>query len=363
MKAGAMDFDDLLFKTHVLFRDFSDVLYKYQNKFKYILVDEYQDTNFAQYSIVKRLAAKNENVCVVGDDAQSIYSFRGANIQNILSFQKDYPDTSVFKLEQNYRSTKVIVEAASSVILRNKNQLSKELWTDNTEGNKIKVIKTISDNEEGKQVVNSIFEEKMRNQQSNSAFAILYRTNAQSRSFEEALRKLNIPYRIFGGVSFYQRKEIKDLIAYLRLTVNPHDEEALKRIINYPTRGIGKTSIEKIIVWAKEQNKSLWEVIENIGQYNLGGKAHTSIGNFVTMIKSYTTMLNDHAAYDLANLIANSSGILKDLYNDKTIEGLNRYENIQELLNGIKEFTENNNMVDGQEDPNKDKSLGKIYHC
>ena len=267
-KSAAMDFDDLLFKTNVLLRDFPDVLYKYQHRFKYILVDEYQDTNFSQYLIVKKLAALNENVCVVGDDAQSIYAFRGANIQNILNFQKDYPDSKTFKLEQNYRSTKNIVNAANRVIEKNKDQIEKEVWTDNDEGTKIKVSRTLTDNEEGNLVANSIIETKHNQQAQNSAFAILYRTNAQSRAMEEALRKKDVPYRIYGGQSFYQRKEIKDLLAYCRLVINPNDEEALKRVINYPARGIGKTTLDKVSFaanqkdirnkcWCQSKNKAL----------------------------------------------------------------------------------------------------------
>ena len=246
-KAGAMDFDDLLYQTNVLLRDFPDVLSYYQNKFKYVLVDEYQDTNFAQYLIVKKIAAVYENICVVGDDAQSIYSFRGANIQNILNFRTDYPDYQLYKLEQNYRSSKTIVEAANSVILRNQEQIEKNVWTDNEEGSKIKVVRTLTDNEEGKVIVGKIFEKKQQEGAEFSDFAILYRTNKQSRAFEESLRKQNMPYKIFGGVSFYQRKEIKDILSYFRLTTNPADEEALKRIINYPKRGIGKTTIENLI--------------------------------------------------------------------------------------------------------------------
>ena len=343
-KADAMDFDDLLFNTNILFRDFVDVLYKYQQKFKYILVDEYQDTNHVQFLIVKNLAANNENICVVGDDAQSIYGFRGANIQNILNFKNDYPDLKTFKLEQNYRSTKTIVNAANSIIINNKDQIFKEIWTNNSEGNKIQLIKAITDGEEGTLVANSIFEQKMNFQLQNNAFAILYRTNAQSRSIEEALRKSNIPYRIFGGLSFYKRKEIKDLLAYYRLVINNKDEEALIRIINYPARGIGKTTLEKIIVTADMENKSLWETIENSSKYNLNINTGTlsKISAFVIKIKSFSAQLKKKNAFDLAKLIASSSGIIKDLYEDKTPEGLNRYENIEELLNAIKEFSEKN---------------------
>lgn len=341
--AGAMDFDDLLFKTNVLFRDHPDVLHYYQHKFKYVLVDEYQDTNYSQYLIVKTLAAVFNNICVVGDDAQSIYSFRGANIENILNFKNDYPDHKIFKLEQNYRSTKTIVNAANSVIAKNKNQIQKTVWTDNSEGNKIRVIRSLTDNEEGKAICNSIFETKNNEQAANSDFAILYRTNAQSRSFEESLRKLNLPYKIYGGLSFYQRKEIKDLLAYFRLTANTKDEEALKRVINYPRRGIGKTTIEKIIVAADQYDVSLWDVISNPQRYPSGisSSAQNKVNAFVTSIKSYEVQLEQLDAYTLAETIAKSSGILKDLYADKSPEGVSRHENIQALLSGIKEFTEN----------------------
>lgn len=339
-KAGAMDFDDLLLNTDKLLREFPEVLYKYQHKFKYILVDEYQDTNYCQYMIIKKLAAMHQNICVVGDDAQSIYSFRGATIKNILNFERDYPNLQVFKLEQNYRSTKTIVEAASSVIKNNRDQLKKEVWTDNTSGDKIKVIRALSDNEEGKLVAQQIFEEKMRNQQPNKAFAILYRTNAQSRSFEESLRKLNILYRVYGGLSFYQRKEVKDMIAYLRLIVNPADEEAFKRIINYPARKIGGTTIDKIIYFAGEQGCSLWDISCNTASFKEFGASSIHIDNFVMMIRSFQAMQDSHNAYDLANHVAKQTTLLKTLYEDKTVEGISRYENIVELLNAIKEFTE-----------------------
>ena len=341
-RADAMDFDDLLFNTNVLFRDFEDALYKYQQKFKYILVDEYQDTNYSQYLIIKKLAANNENICVVGDDAQSIYAFRGANIQNIFNFKTDYPDHKIFKLEQNYRSTKVIVNAANSVIASNKDQIEKKVWTENDEGKQIKLLRASTDNEEGILVANAIFESKMNFQLPNEAFAILYRTNAQSRVMEEALRKSNIPYRIFGGLSFYKRKEIKDLLAYFRLVLNPSDEEALVRIINYPARGIGNTTLEKITVAAGEAEKSLWSIVENASAHNLSLNSGTlvKLNDFATMIKSFAVQLHTKDAYELAKLIANSSGIFKDLFQDKSPEGVSRYENIEELLNAIKEFTE-----------------------
>lgn len=339
--AGAMDFDDLLFKTNILLRDFPEVLHKYQHKFKYILVDEYQDTNFSQYVIVKQLAALNENICVVGDDAQSIYAFRGANIQNILNFERDYPDLHTFKLEQNYRSSKNIVLAANDVISNNKDQLKKEVWTANETGEKIKIVKSFTDNEEGALTAHSIFENKMNHQALNSDFAILYRTNAQSRAMEEALRKLNVPYRIYGGQSFYQRKEIKDLLAYYRICINSNDEEALKRIINYPARGIGNTTLDKLIIAANDHSVSVWKVIENLNDFNLGinSGAQNKINEFADMIKSFSAMLETHNAYDLGSHIATNSGILRDLYTDKSPEGVSRHENIQELLNGLKEFS------------------------
>lgn len=341
-KTGAMDFDDLLYQTNVLLRDFPDVLLKYQNKFRYISVDEYQDTNFSQYLIIKQLAARFQNICVVGDDAQSIYAFRGANIQNILNFEKDYPDLKTYKLEQNYRSTKTIVAAANQIIANNKDQFKKTVFTENEEGYLLKVIKANTDNEEGQKIANHIFETKAQNQIMNSDFAILYRTNAQSRSFEEALRKLNIAYKIYGGISFYQRKEIKDLLSYFRLIINNNDDESIKRIINYPARGIGQTTIDKLTVAALEHDISLWMVISNLKEFNLGINAgiSTKINDFVTQIKSFNLLLAYKDAYELANQIAVSCGIVKELYNDKTPEGVSRYENIQELLNGIKDFVE-----------------------
>lgn len=343
-KAGAMDFDDLLFNTNVLLRDFPEVLHFYQHKFKYILVDEYQDTNYSQYLIVKKLAAVFENLCVVGDDAQSIYAFRGANIENILNFKKDYPDFKLFKLEQNYRSTKTIVGAANSIIAKNKNQIKKDVWTDNDGGNKIKVFRTLTDNEEGKVITNQIWELKQSQNLNYEDFTILYRTNSQSRSFEENLRKLNIPYKIYGGLSFYQRKEIKDILAYYRLSANLSDEESLKRIINYPKRGIGKTTIENLVVAANHYDVSIWEIISNIGQYqlNLNSGVINKLNQFVTMIKSFHVRIESEEAYTLAQEIASSSGVLKDLYDDKSPEGVARYENIEELLAGIKEFSEAN---------------------
>ena len=352
-KAGAMDFDDLLFKTNVLLRDFPDVLHKYQHRFKYILVDEYQDTNFSQYIIVKKLAAAFENICVVGDDAQSIYAFRGANIQNILNFKTDYPEAKTFKLEENYRSTQNIVNAANSIIKHNKEQIEKNVFTSNVEGKKIKVHRAATDNEEGKIVANLIFDTQFSYQSKPKDFAILYRTNMQSRAMEEALRRKGIPYKIHGGQSFYQRKEIKDLISYFRILVNPNDEEALKRIINYPARGIGKTTMDKIAITANNNQKSIWEIITHLNQYNIGinAGAQTKIGGFVEMIRSFTAQLNTKNAFDLGNDIASTTGILKELYSDKTPEGISRYENIQELLNGLKEFTETENEEEGDVTP------------
>jgi DNA helicase-2/ATP-dependent DNA helicase PcrA len=338
-RAGAMDFDDLLFKTNELLKTYPEVLNKYQHKFKYLMVDEYQDTNFSQYLIVKKLAAVNENICVVGDDAQSIYAFRGANIQNILNFEKDYPDLKIFKLEQNYRSTQNIVNVANSIIANNKEQLKKNVFSEKEAGDKIKVMRAFSDNEEGKLVAEAIMFQRTTHGLQWHDFAILYRTNAQSRSMEEALRKLGIPYKIYGGLSFYQRKEIKDLIAYFRLTFNPNDEEALKRIINYPRRGIGDTTVDRIILSAGQNNITPWEVILDPAKY-LDGRISASVGNFSTMIQSFQVITKPLTAYEAALHIAQQSGLLRDLYEDKSVEGLNRYENIQELLNGIKEFTE-----------------------
>jgi DNA helicase II / ATP-dependent DNA helicase PcrA len=342
-KASAMDFDDLLFNTNKLLRDFPEVLYKYQNKFRYIMVDEYQDTNFSQYVIVRQLAARFQNICVVGDDAQSIYSFRGASIQNILNFEKDYPDLQTFKLEQNYRSTQTIVNAANQIIANNKEQLEKVVWTDNSIGEKIKVISAATDNEEGQKIAASIYETRMQKMSDFKEFAILYRTNAQSRSFEEALRKLNLPYKIYGGLSFYQRKEIKDLLAYIRLCINQNDEESLKRIINYPTRGIGQTTMDKVFATAAEHGISMWTVLDNLDDFRLNIHQGTAnkISDFTNMIKSLSMIIPYTNAYEASEKIASASGLLKDLYNDKTPEGVSRYENVQELLNGVKDFTEN----------------------
>jgi DNA helicase-2/ATP-dependent DNA helicase PcrA len=347
-QSGAMDFDDLLFNTNILFRDHPNILLKYQHKFHYLLVDEYQDTNYAQYLIIKKLAALRENICVVGDDAQSIYAFRGADIQNILNFKNDYPDYKLFKLEQNYRSTKRIVDAANSIIEKNKGQIKKNIWTSNEEGELIKLVRNYTDNEEGLFVAQSVFEINKTEKNLFSEFAVLYRTNAQSRALEEALRKLNIPYKIYGGLSFYQRKEIKDLLAYFRLTVNHNDEESLMRVINYPARGIGKTTIEKLQVASSEYNKSIWELIEMIDSVNLGLNNGTKakIAEFVTLIKSFKTMHDTHSAFQLGEHISSSTGILKELYSDKSPEGVSRYDNVQEVLNALKEFTDSNSDED-----------------
>lgn len=341
-RSGAMDFDDLLFKTNVLLRDFPDLLHKYQQKFAFILVDEYQDTNFAQYLIIRQLGAARENVCVVGDDAQSIYSFRGANIQNILNFQRDYPDCVVYKLEQNYRSTKTIVEAANTVIAKNQDQIRKEVWTGNADGDKIDVHRALSDNDEGSHVADGILTTRSREQARHQDFAILYRTNAQSRAFEEQLRKRNIPYRIYGGLSFYQRKEIKDLIAYFRLTANPADDESFKRVVNYPARGIGKTTMDRLTVAAANHECALWDVLQDPLKKpeDLKGAAWGKLQDFATMISGFATRLETASAFDLGHHIAKHTALLRELHKDKTPEGVARYENVEELLAGMKEFSD-----------------------
>ena len=354
-KNGAMDFDDLLLKFYELLKNFPESLSKYQHKFRYILIDEYQDTNPAQYEIIKLLGAMHENVCVVGDDAQSIYSFRGATIQNILQFQKDYDDVKVVKLEQNYRSTQNILGVANQVISNNKGQIEKKLFTENAVGEKIKLVRTMTDNDEGKFVADTIQEQKLRNHYSNKDLAILYRTNAQSRAFEESLRRMGIPYIIYGGISFYQRKEIKDLVAYLRLLVNPKDEESLKRIINYPARGIGKTTVDKAILLANENNVPMWDILENASSHGFRAGTLQAIEEFVIMIKSFTSMLQKQNAYEVAFHVGKQTNIVKELFNDKSAEGVQRYENIQELLNSIKEWTESPSNEDGEVG---DKGLG-----
>ncbi len=341
-KAGAMDFDDLLLRTNELLTRFPEVLMKYQDRFRYILVDEYQDTNHSQYLIVKALSDRYQNICVVGDDAQSIYSFRGANISNILNFQRDYDDVAVYRLEQNYRSTKNIVNAANSIIEKNKDQLEKVVWTSNDEGNKIKIHRSITDAEEGRYVAESIFENRMQQQMGNGEFAVLYRTNSQSRAIEDALRKRDIPYRIYGGLSFYQRKEIKDVLAYLRMVINPKDEEALKRIVNFPARGIGQTTIDKLVVAANHYGRSIFEVIEHLDKLDLKINSGTKrkLEDFVTMIKSFQIMNEGADAFTLAEHVAKKTGLLLEFKKDGTPEGIGRMENIEELLNGIKDFVE-----------------------
>lgn len=339
-KNGAMDFDDLLLQFYLILKNHPDALHKYQHKFSHIMIDEYQDTNPAQYEIIKLLGAMHENVCVVGDDAQSIYAFRGATIENILLFRKDYDDVKVIKLEQNYRSTKQILNVANQVIGNNKGQIPKELWTENSEGDKIKLVRTMTDNDEGKFVADAIQEQKLRNHFFNRDFAILYRTNAQSRAMEESLRRMNIPYTIFGGISFYQRKEVKDYVAYLRIIVNPRDEEALKRIINYPVRGIGKTSLDRLILVANEQSITLWDVLTRAASFGFKSGTLEAIENFVLMIKSFASMLQNSNAYDVAFHVGKQTGLVRELFNDKSTEGVQRYENVQELLNSIKEWVD-----------------------
>lgn len=341
-KAGAMDFDDLLLKTNELLTRFPEVLAKYQNRFRYILVDEYQDTNHSQYLIVRALSDRFQNICVVGDDAQSIYAFRGANINNILNFQKDYDDVKVFRLEQNYRSTKNIVNAANSIIDKNQTKLDKVVWTANDEGSKIKVNRLMTDGDEGRYVASSIFESKMQNQLHNKDFAVLYRTNAQSRAIEDALRKRDISYRIYGGLSFYQRKEIKDVLSYLRLTINPADEEALKRIINFPARSIGQTTIDKLIVAANEHKRSIFEIIKHLEKLDLRLNAgtKTKLQDFATMIESFQVMNQTVNAFELAEHVTKASGLIREFNKDGTHEGIARMENIEELLNGMKDFVE-----------------------
>ncbi|WP_339654303.1 UvrD-helicase domain-containing protein [uncultured Maribacter sp.] len=348
-KAGAMDFDDLLLRTNELLTRYPDVLMKYQDRFRYILVDEYQDTNHSQYLIVKALADRFQNICVVGDDAQSIYSFRGANISNILNFQKDYDNVGMYRLEQNYRSTRNIVNAANSIIGKNKNQIEKVVWTANDNGSAIKIHRSPTDAEEGRFVANSIWEHRMQEQMNNGQFAVLYRTNSQSRSIEDALRKRDIPYRIYGGLSFYQRKEIKDVLSYLRMVINPKDEEALKRVINFPARGIGGTTIDKLVVAANHYNRSIFEVMENIDKIDLKINSGTKrkLQDFVTMIKSFQVMNETTDAFTLSEHVAKKTGILLEFKKDGTPEGIGKMENIEELLNGIKDFVEGQKEIDG----------------
>ena len=345
-KASAMDFDDLLLKTNELLNRFPEILNKYQNRFKYIHVDEYQDTNHSQYLIVKALADKNENLCVVGDDAQSIYSFRGANIENILNFKKDYPESSIYRLEQNYRSTQNIVDAANSVINYNINKLEKKVWTENEVGDKITINQSVTDSEEGRYVATSIFENKNNLQLDNNSFAVLYRTNAQSRSIEDALRRKNIPYQVYGGLSFYQRKEIKDVLAYFRLIVNPSDEESFKRIINYPTRGIGQTTLDKLILYSNKKNLTLYEVISSIenNEINLNNATKNKLNDFLILIDALRVLSNDLNAFEMAKELINRIKIIEILKSDQSQESVSRIENIEELVNGMKDF------VEGQKD-------------
>ncbi|MCF8362124.1 MAG: UvrD-helicase domain-containing protein [Prolixibacteraceae bacterium] len=341
--AGAMDFDDLLMNTNLLFHKHPEILHKYQDKFRFVLVDEYQDTNFSQYLIVKKLASHHKNICVVGDDAQSIYSFRGARIENILNFRNDYPGYKTFKLEQNYRSTQNIVNAANSIIKQNKRQLQKDVFSEKETGEKIKIIQALTDNEEGILVASELNEHRLSVHDQFSDYAILYRTNAQSRIFEEQLRKLNLPYKIFGGLSFYERKEIKDLLAYFRITVNSSDNEALKRVINYPARGIGQTTLTKVEQKANEEGVSIWEVITNPDRYPAGLNKGTlsKIEKFIALINSFKQQLIENSAYEIALTIARHSGLTDELYKDKTTENLSKFENVQELLNAIQDFSIN----------------------
>ena len=339
-KSGAMDFDDLLLRTNELLARFPEVLAKYQSRFKYIMVDEYQDTNHSQYIIVRSLADKFENICVVGDDSQSIYSFRGANIQNILNFQKDYPDVKTFKLEQNYRSTKNIVNAANSVIARNKTKLDKEVWTSNDDGDSINVMRTISDGEEGRFVAQSIWENQINHQLTSDSFCILYRTNSQSRAIEDALRKKGIDYKIYGGISFYQRKEIKDILSYLRILINPNDEEAFKRIINYPARGIGATTIDKLTIAANHYKKSIFEIVKYIDKIDISINSGTKnkLQNFMNMMLRLQIESQTKNAFEIAEIVIKQAQLIKDLEKEGTPESVSKVENVQELLNGIKDF-------------------------
>ena len=338
--ANAMDFDDLLYYMNVLLRDYPEVLYKYQQRFRYILVDEYQDTNFAQYLIIKKLAAAYQNICVVGDDAQSIYSFRGADIQNILNFKHDYPTCQIIKLEQNYRSTQTIVNAANAIIKNNKDQLYKEIWTDNGEGTKIDILKAGSDTDEAFAIADKLFEIKVNTQASHSQFAVLYRTNSQSRAIEEVFIKRHIPYKIYAGLSFYKRKEVKDLMAYFRLAVNHYDEESLRRVINYPQRGIGATTVDKILNCAAEHHERMWNILVQPDEFQLDVNAPTKarLKDFAARIQSYTSLLPTTDAFDLGKHIAESSGIISALKEDPSDK--ERIDNIEELLDSIKAFTE-----------------------
>jgi len=341
-KANAMDFDDLLMNINILFRDFPAVLEEYRNRFDYVLVDEYQDTNYSQYIIVHKLSEKHRNLCVVGDDAQSIYSFRGARIENILNFKNDYPDYHLFKLEQNYRSTQTIVNAANSVIEKNTGQIKKTIYSKNDEGEKIRVVQTTIDSEEGIVTASDILDTRMRERLDWQDFAILYRTNAQSRIFEEMLRKRNIPYKIYGGQSFYERREIRDLLAYLRLVVNPDDEEALRRIINYPKRGIGDTTVQKLMELARSIDTSIWSIITSpqLSAQYLAPALRAKVSLFTGLMMPVMAVAETATAYDVASGMVSASGIITELKQGQVPEEIDRLENVQELLNGIKEFTE-----------------------
>ncbi len=345
--SNAMDFDDLLFNMNVLLRDFPDVLLKYQQRFSHIMVDEYQDTNYAQYLIVKKLAARHQNICVVGDDAQSIYAFRGANIQNIFNFKRDYPNMHLFKLEQNYRSTKTIVGAANSIIARNRDQIQKELWSDNGEGNRIRLMRCADEKDEGNRVADAIQDARLGEDAEYRDFAILYRQNSLSRSVEDSLRRMNIPYKIYQGISFYGRREVKDALAYMRLTVNPHDDESLVRVINYPARGIGQTTMDKIRVAAADNDISIWTVLENIQTFGLPIQSGVvqKITEFVYMIKRFEAQVTTVDAFTLAKQIVYASGIIKALREEDDPESAERIENIDELLNGVQEFCEDNDEL------------------
>ena len=340
--SNAMDFDDLLYNMNILLRDFPDVLLKYQQRFQYIMVDEYQDTNFAQYLIVKKLAARNQNICVVGDDAQSIYAFRGANIQNIFNFKRDYPQMQLFKLEQNYRSTKTIVAAANSIIDHNRDQIQKELWSDNADGRCLRLLRCNDEKDEGMRVADSIQDTRLGEDAEYRDFAVLYRQNSLSRSVEDALRKMNIPYRVYQGISFYGRREVKDVLAYMRMAVNPHDDESLVRVINYPARGIGQTTLDKIRVAASDNDVSIWTVLENIADFGLGLNSGTiqRITDFVYLIKRFEAQVPTTDAFTLAKQIVYGSGIIKALREEDDAESAERIENIEELLNGVQEFCE-----------------------
>ena len=359
--SNAMDFDDLLFNMNILLRDFPDVLLKYQQRFQYIMVDEYQDTNYAQYLIVKKLAARHQNICVVGDDAQSIYAFRGANIQNIFNFKRDYPQMQLFKLEQNYRSTKSIVEAANSIIGHNRDQIQKELWCDNAEGNRIRLLRCADEKDEGTRVADAIQNARLGDDADYRDFAVLYRQNSLSRAVEDALRRMNIPYRIYQGISFYGRREVKDVLAYMRLAVNPHDDESLVRIINYPARGIGQTTMDKIRVAASDNDISIWTVLENIADFGLGlgSGIVQKITDFVYLIKRFEAQVPTVDAFTLAKQIVYASGIVKALREEDDPESAERIDNIDELLNGVQEFCEDSSEFGEQSSETNDAPDGE----